>query len=74
MSTENPNLKTFMSSFDLESFIDSPTCYKSINPAYIDLILINKKNHFMNSDMFETRLSEHHKLTTTLLRKTIRLR
>ena len=71
MSTENPNLKNFMCSFDLESLIDSPTCYKSINPTCIDLILTNKKNHFMKSATFETGLSDHHKLTTTILRKTI---
>ena len=32
MSTENPNLKNFVRNFDLESLIDSPTCYKSVNP------------------------------------------
>ena len=71
LSTENPNLKNFMCSFDLESLIDSPTCYKSINPTCIDLILTNKKNHFMKSTTFETGLSDHHKLITTILRKTI---
>ena len=63
MSTENSNLKNFMCSFDLESLINSPTCYKSINPTCIDLILTNKKNHFMKSATFETGLSDHHKLT-----------
>ena len=29
LSTENPNLKNFMCSFDLESLIGLPTCYKS---------------------------------------------
>ena len=71
MSTENPNLKNFMCSFDLESLINSPTCYKSTNPTCIDLILTNKKNHFMKSATFETGLSDHHKLTATILRKTI---
>ena len=60
-----------MCSFDLESLINSPTCYKSTNPSYIDLILTNKKNHFMKSATFETGLSDHHKLITTILRKTI---
>ena len=69
MSTENPNLKNFMCSFDLESLIGSPTCCKSINPTCIDLILTNKKNHFMKSATFETCLSDHHKVTTTILRK-----
>ena len=71
MSTENPNLKHFMCSFDLESLIDLPTCYKSMNPTCIDLILTNKKNHFMKSTTFETGLSDYHKLITTILRKTI---
>ena len=60
-----------MCSFDLDSLIDSPTCYKSINPTWIDLILTNKKNHFMKSTTFETGLSDRHKLIITILRKTI---
>ena len=71
MSTENTNLKNFMSSFDLESLIELPTCYKSINRTCIGLILTNKKNHFMKSVAFETGLFDHHKLITTILRKTI---
>ena len=71
LSTENPNLKNFMCSFDLESLIDLPTSYKSINLTSIDLILTNKKNHFMKSPTFETGLSDHHKLITAILRKTI---
>ena len=71
LSTENTNLKNFMCSFDLESLINSLTCYKSTNPSCIDLILINKKNHFMKSAKFETGLFDHHKLITTILRKTI---
>ena len=54
-----------MFSFDLESLIDSPTSYESINLTCIDLILTNKKNHFMKSATFETGLSNHHKLKTT---------
>ena len=68
LSTENPNLKNFMCSFDLESLINSPTCYKTTNSTCIDLILTNEKNH-MKSTTFETGLSDHHKLT--ILRKTV---
>ena len=71
LSTENPNLKNFMYSFHLESLINLPACYKSTNPTCIDLILTNKKNHFMKSASFATGLSDHHKLITTILRKTI---
>ena len=71
LSTENPNLKNFMCSFDLESLKKSPTCYKSTNPTCIDLILTNNKNHFLKPATFETGFSDHHKLTTTILRKAI---
>ena len=71
LSTENPNLKNFMCSFDLESVINSLTCYKSTNPTCIDLHLTNKKNYFMKYATFETGLSNHHKLITTILRKAI---
>ena len=71
MSAENPNSKNMMCSFDLESLIDLPACYESINPTCIDLILTNKKNLLMNSVTFETGLSDHHKLTTTIFRRAI---
>ena len=71
LSTENPNLKNFMCSFDPESLTDLPTSYKSINLTCTDLILTNKKSHFMKSPTFETGLSDHHKLITAILRKTI---
>ena len=48
LSTENPNFKNLLNSFDLESLIKMPTCYKSLSsPTSIDLILTNKKNLFM---------------------------
>ena len=72
LSTENPNFKNLLNSFDLESLIKIPTCYKSLSsPTSIDLILTNKKNFFMKSTTFETGMSDFHKLTTTILRKTI---
>ena len=72
LSTKNPNFKNLLNSFDLESLIKIPTCYKSLSsPTSIDLILTNKKNFFMKSTTFETGMSDFHKLTTTILRKTI---
>ena len=58
MSTANANLKNFTCSFGMDSLINSPNGYKSINPTYIDLILTNKKNHFMKSATFETGLTD----------------
>ena len=45
-----------------------PICYQSNNPTGIDLILTNKKNLFKLSDTFETSLSDHHKLVSTILK------
>ena len=70
--TENSNIKCLLNTFDLESLIKIPTCYKSLSsPTSIDLILTNKKNFFMKSTTFETGMSDFHKLTATILRKTI---
>ena len=72
LSTENPNFKNLVNSFDLESLIKIPTCYKSLSsPTCIDFILTNKKAFFMKSITFETGMSDFHKLTATVLRKTI---
>ena len=67
----HPNLKNFLCSFDLDILIDSRTCHKLTNPTCIDLILTNKKDPIVKYAMFETDLSDHHKPTTTILRKTI---
>ena len=72
LSTENPNFKNLLNSFHLESLIRIPTCYKSLSsPTCIDLVLTNKKSLFLKSTTFETGISDFHKLTTTILRKTI---
>ena len=71
LSAENRILKNFLCSFDLASLINLPTCYKLTNPSCNDLILTNKKNHFVKAAMFETGLYDHHKLITAILRKTI---
>ena len=72
MSTENPDFKNLLNSFDLESLIKIPTFYKSLSsPSSIDLILTNKKSLFVKSTTFETGMPDFNKLTTTILRKTI---
>ena len=68
ITINNKNLNTFMNVFDLESLITSPTCFQSINPTCIDLILTNKKNLFMKSQTLEVGISDHHKLVLTILK------
>ena len=44
-------------------------CLKSLeNPTSVDLILTNRPKCFQNSHVFETELSDFHKLTFTVLK------
>ena len=61
-------MKDFSETYDLTNLTKEPTCSKSIdNPSLIDLILTNKWC-FQNSTVVETGLSDHHKLTITVMR------
>ena len=44
LTTSNKYLADFMTLFNLESFINTPTCFQSEKPRCIDLILTNKKS------------------------------
>ena len=62
-------MNDFCEIYSLKSLIKDPTCFKSINnPSTIDLILTNNQRHFTNSTIIETGLSDHHKLTVTVLK------
>ena len=71
MTTENSKLQDLMDAFCLENLIKEPTCFKSTVPTTIDLIVTNQKSLFMKSSAYESGLSDFHKLTTTILRKSI---
>ena len=59
----------FCEMYGLSNLIREPTCYKNPNnPSCIDLILTNKAKSFQNSNVYETGLSEFHKLTVTVLK------
>ena len=58
-----------MSNVLFKNLIQEPTCFKNpLNPSSIDVILTNKKRSFQNSQAIETGLSDHHKMTITVLR------
>ena len=62
-------LEQFCETYNLKSLIKVPTCFKSIeNPSCIDLILTNHPKCFQHSDVYETGLSDFHKLTFTVLK------
>ena len=57
-----------MKNYDLYNLTKGPTCYKSNPPICYDLILTNKKYSYINTGTYETGLSDHHKLTYTVLK------
>ena len=62
-------LAEFCNIYNLQNLIKEPTCFKNIlNPSSIDVILTNKIKSFQNSQVMETGLSDHHKMTITVLR------
>ena len=44
--------------------VDQPTCYKNpMNPSCIGLNLTNSPKYFRNSNVFDTGVSDFHKMT-----------
>ena len=65
-SPENTNLQSMMQAFNLNNLIKETTCFQSNNPTQIDLIIKNQKIMCKFSNTFETFLSDHHKLISTI--------
>ena len=67
-----PTLASFCTLFKLKNLVKEPTCYKNPNnPSCIDLFLTNCARSFHNTCVFETGLSDFHKLVVTLLRSKV---
>ena len=67
-----PALTSFCTLFKLKNLVKEPTCYKNPNnPSCIDLFLTNCARSFHNTCVFETGLSDFHKLVVTLLRSKV---
>ena len=65
----NNTLSEFCSIFDLKSLIREPTCFKNIaNPSCIDLILTNRPRCFQHSGVYETGLTDLHKLIFSVIK------
>ena len=59
----------FCAIYNLINLIKEPTCFKNVEtPSTIDLILTNRGRRFQNSTNIETGLSDHHKLTITVMK------
>ena len=68
-STSNPILSLFWDTFALSPLNIDPICFKnSRNPSCMDLLLTNFKPSFMNTNVFETGISDHHKMISTIMK------
>ena len=62
-------MNDFSQMYNLKNLIKEPTCFKNPNnPSSIDIMLTNHKNSFHGSSTVETGLSDHHKMTVTVLK------
>ena len=63
-------MKKIVNTVNLYNLIHNPTCYKTENCHYIDLILTNRKHLFLESRSFETGYSDHRHLIYTTIKST----
>ena len=62
-------MKEFCDTYNLTTLIKDPTCYKNLsNPSSTDVMLTNIPRSFFNSITIESGLSDHHKLTVSVLK------
>ena len=62
-------LEEFCASYNLKNLIKQPTSFKNLeNLTRIDQILTNHPKSFRSPSVFETGLSDFHKLTLTVLK------
>ena len=67
--TKEISMSEFCDIYNLHNLITEPTCFKNpLNPSSIDVILTNKIRSFQFSQVIETGLSDHHKMTVTVLK------
>ena len=65
----NTHMEEFCSVYNFKSLIKDSTCFKnSEEPTTIDHILTNHPKCFQHSDVYETGLSDFHRLTLTVLK------
>ena len=73
IEVDDQNMKTFFDSYHLTSLIKQPTCYKNpSHPKCTDSILTNVPRSFQTTCVIETRLSDFHLMTLTVMRKSFK--
>ena len=71
MTTESTHLNDLWQIYDLSALTKKQSCYQLQNPNCIDHFLTNRKALFKHCQNFETDLSDHHKLTSTIMKSGI---
>ena len=62
------SMQQFCETYHLTNLIKDPTCFKNpLNQSSIDLILTNRPKSFIGNTVIETGLSDHHKMSITVL-------
>ena len=62
-------LSEFLNAYNAKNIVKNKTCFKSIeNPSCVDLIITDKPGSFQHTNVFETGISDHHKLVATVMR------
>ena len=63
----DPSVTSCCTFFKLRSIVKQPTCYKNPeNPSCMDLFITNCTRSFLNTSLYETGLSDFHKLVVTI--------
>ena len=63
------SLDKFCQTYDLESIVNKPTCFKNPrNPSCIDLVLTSKQERFLKAKTVETGLSGFHKMVVSVFK------
>ena len=72
VEVKEKDISDFMSTYNLKSLLKQKICFKNPdNPSCINLILTNSPRSFRDSSVFETGLSDFHKLTSLHSFKTV---
>ena len=68
-----PSLNEFCQTYNLESIVNKPTCFKNPkNPSCIDLMLTNKQERFLKAKTVETGLSDFHKMVFSVYKTSVK--
>ena len=73
VATSEDIMNDFCQMYGLDNLINEPTCYKNVNnPSSIDVMLTNRKSCFQDIITIETGLSDHYKMTLSVLKTIFR--